>query len=33
MEKIIIIAVDLGHFKAYRITKDPLEMSARVTLI
>jgi hypothetical protein len=33
MEKIIIIAADLGHFKAYRITRDPLEMSPRVMLI
>lgn len=31
MDKIIIIA-DLGHFKAYRVTKAPLE-SPRVTLI
>ena len=29
----IIIAVDLGHFKAYRVTKDPLDTSPRVTLI
>jgi hypothetical protein len=28
----IIIAVDLGHFKAYRITKNPME-SARTKLI
>lgn len=28
----IIIAVDLGHFKAYRVSKAPLE-SARITLI
>lgn len=33
MESTIIIAVDLGHFKAYRVTKDPLEISPRVTLI
>ena len=31
MDKIIIIA-DLGHFKAYRVTKEPLE-SPRVRLI
>ncbi|MBA4373782.1 MAG: hypothetical protein C0402_13095 [Thermodesulfovibrio sp.] len=30
--KKIIIAVDLGHFKAYSVTKAPLE-STRVTLI
>jgi hypothetical protein len=29
----IIIATDLGHFKAYRITKDPMEKSPRVKLI
>ena len=33
MDKIIIIAADLGHFKAYKVTKDPLEKSHRVTLI
>ena len=33
MNKIIIIAADLGHFRAYRITKDPLETSPRITLI
>ncbi len=33
MEKIIVIAADLGHFKAYRIVKDPLELSPRVLLI
>lgn len=33
MDKIIIITVDLGHFKAYRITKDPLEASPEITLI
>jgi hypothetical protein len=33
MDKIIIITADLGHFKAYRITKDPLETSPIVTLI
>jgi hypothetical protein len=31
MDKIIIIA-DLGHFKAYKVTKEPME-SPRVTLI
>jgi hypothetical protein len=33
MARTIIIAADLGHFKAYRITKDPVEISPRVTLI
>ena len=33
MDKIIIITADLGHFKAYRITKDPLETSPIITLI
>jgi hypothetical protein len=33
MARTIIIAADLGHFKAYRITKDPMEKSPRVTLI
>ena len=33
MEKFLIFAVDLGHFKAYRITKDPLEASPRIKLI
>jgi len=33
MEKTIIITADLGHFKAYRITKDPLDISPRVMLI
>jgi len=33
MARTIIIAADLGHFKAYRITKDPMEESPRVTLI
>ena len=33
MDKIIIITVDLGHFKAYKITKDPLETSPGITLI
>lgn len=28
----IIIAVDLGHFRAYKITKEPME-SSRITLI
>ncbi len=32
MDRIIIITADLGHFKAYRVTKKPLE-SPRVTLI
>lgn len=32
MDRILIITADLGHFKAYRITKEPLE-SPRVTLI
>ena len=32
MDKTIIITVDLGHFKAYRITKELME-SPRVTLI
>jgi len=31
MDKIIIVA-DLGHFKAYRVSKKPME-SARTTLI
>jgi hypothetical protein len=29
----VIIAVDLGHFKAYRVTKDPLAKSAKAELI
>ena len=33
MDKIIIIAADLGHFRAYRITKDPLEKSPEITSI
>ncbi len=33
MDKIIIITVDLGHFKAYRVTKAPRDISPRVTLI
>ncbi|MEN8264647.1 MAG: host attachment protein [Nitrospirota bacterium] len=33
MEKIIIITADLGHFKVYRVTKDPLEKSPGITLI
>jgi hypothetical protein len=33
MVRTIIITADLGHFKAYRITKDPTEKSPRVTLI
>jgi hypothetical protein len=33
MSRTIIIAADLGHFKAYRITKDPMEKSPRVMLI
>ncbi len=32
MDKIIIVAADLGHFKAYRITQEPME-SPRVVLI
>jgi hypothetical protein len=28
----IIDAVDLGHFKAYRATKEPME-SAKITLV
>ncbi len=32
MDKIIIIVADQGHFKAYKVTKDPLE-SPRITLI
>lgn len=32
MDRILIITADLGHFKAYRITKELLE-SPRVTLI
>ena len=33
MEKTIIITIDLGHFKAYRVTEDPPDISPRVTLI
>ena len=33
MDKTIVIAADLGHFKAYRITKDPMEKSPRIALI
>jgi hypothetical protein len=29
----VIIAVDLGHFKAYRVTKDPLDKSPKTELI
>ena len=29
----LIIAVDLGHFKAYRVTKEPLAKSAKAELI
>jgi hypothetical protein len=29
----VIIAVDLGHFKAYRLTKDPYEKSPKTELI
>ena len=29
----VIIAVDLGHFKAYRVTKDPFAKSAKAELI
>ncbi|MBI4683183.1 MAG: host attachment protein [Nitrospirae bacterium] len=32
MDKIIIVAADLGHFKAYRITQGPME-SPRVVLV
>lgn len=32
MSKVIIV-VDLGHFKAYRVTKEPLAKSARAELI
>ena len=33
MDRIIIITADLGHFKAYRVTEDPPDISPRVTLI
>jgi hypothetical protein len=33
MGKTIIIVADLGRVKAYRVTKDPLEISPRITLI
>ena len=33
MERTIIITADLGHFKAYRVTEDPPDISPRVTLI
>ena len=29
----VIIAVDLGHFRAYRLTKDPLDKSPKTELI
>ncbi len=29
----LIIAVDLGHFKAYRVTREPLAKSAKAELI
>jgi hypothetical protein len=29
----VIIAVDLGHFKAYRVTKEPFDKSAKAELI
>jgi hypothetical protein len=32
MNKVIIV-VDLGHFKAYRVTKDPFEKSPKTELI
>jgi hypothetical protein len=32
MDKTIIVVTDLGHFKAYRITQEPME-SPRVTMI
>lgn len=32
MDKTIIVVADLGHFKAYRITQEPME-SPRVTMI
>jgi hypothetical protein len=32
MSKLIFV-VDLGHFKAYRVTKDPFEKSAKTELI
>lgn len=32
MSKVIIV-VDLGHFKAYRVTKEPLAQSAKAELI
>ena len=33
MDRTIIITADLGHFKAYRVTEDPPDISPRVTLI
>ncbi len=33
MDRIIIITANLGHFKAYRVTQDPPDISPRVTLI
>jgi hypothetical protein len=29
----VIVAVDLGHFKAYRVTKDPFEKSPKTEVI
>ncbi len=33
MTSTIIITADLGHFKAYRITKDPGEQGSGIALI
>ncbi len=33
MDRIIIITANLGHFKAYRVSQDPPDISPRVTLI
>ena len=33
MDKIIIITADLGHFKAYRVTKSRKDLRPRLTLI
>jgi hypothetical protein len=33
MDKIVIIVADLGRFKAYRVTRDSLKISPRVTMI
>lgn len=33
MDKVIIVVADLGHFKAFRVTKDFDELSPRIALV